>query len=197
MTWVVQFFWLALIYVEPFFSSPIGKIIKSDNASRSSSPTPFLSSITNFPSIPPWMLAIFAIVLVAMTLYLIFASYLPTVNKTSERVVEKAAEKVINRVESSQKKHVSRKQHVQLTHRVVFWTKIIISCFPIVIVLFFTLHTKLVPHIVALGVAAFISFISVILFILHRLLASLLDDINENKHRKKTGNSSKSVKSTL
>lgn len=127
---------------------------------------------TDVPSValsPSLLLAIITVLAVlAMIVCIVYVTvryYVPTVNKTADKVVATTAKQALKQVERVRHKQLSPVKRKVFTRRMVFWTKIVVSLVPFVITLLVT-GSPLIPRDYAVVTMAVLSLWAVVCFVL-------------------------------
>lgn len=168
LAWVVQLLLLVLLYFQGLKESSIGRMVfptyvpgptnaseLTDTQSVSLSPSVLLAVIT--------VLAVLGMVI--CIIYVTVRYYVPTVNKTADKVVETTAKQALKQVERVRHKQLSPVKRKIFTRRIAFWTKISVSLVPFVITLL-VMGSPLIPRDYAVMTMAGISLWAVVCFVL-------------------------------
>lgn len=149
MLWAMQWLWVCVLYIEQFFASPIGKIIKPDTAPNEPVPLPE-GTVSGF-TLPEPVLVVIAVIggiaLVVGAIYVVGKTYIPNVERAAKTVVQKAATLTVDR---AVKHHiVPEKKRRMAAVRTIFWLKICISALPTLVVFVFQESSTYIPYDVA------------------------------------------------
>jgi len=146
--WLLQLLWIALLYIQTFFHSPIGKLIKPDAVSIEVSEQSVTSNGFSVPE--PVLVGIAAfggVALIVIAIYVVFRSYIPSAQHIARVSVQKVAEVSADQVV---RHHVApEKKRSIVTARLLFWIKMCISLLPVALVYGLRDSTEYVPRGVA------------------------------------------------
>jgi len=168
--WIIQWLWVCLLYVEQFFKTPLGKVIKPDVH-----PSDVVQNYDNPGNafvLPHMLLIIIAViggaVLVVGVVYVIIKVYIPDVQRVAEETVQKTADATTDKIIASH--IIPAKNRKVVNARIVFWLKVIASLTPVLVVFIVPGISQKVPSEVARMVATVLASVSFIFVILQYAL---------------------------
>jgi hypothetical protein len=170
LLWALGWLWICLLYIELFFKTPIGKIIKPDTLPAEST-DPYVSSPGGFV-LPDSVLIPIAIVggtaIVVGVLYTIFKVYIPDVQRVAESTVQKTADATTKRITANH--NLPAKKRAILTERITFWLKVMLSLLPVVVVYAVHGSTSMMPRELAQAGALVLAMAALLFVLLQHLL---------------------------
>jgi hypothetical protein len=134
LTWVLQWLWVCLLYMEQFFQTPVGKLIKPDAApAQSIAPsTPFTGGFELPMPVLVALAVIGGVALITAAMYAIFKAYIPDVQRVARTAIQKTA--TVSTKQAIKHHVVPPKKQRTVTARVAFWLKIAVSLLPLAVV---------------------------------------------------------------
>lgn len=134
LLWATQWLWVCLLYMERFFQSPVGKLIKPDVV-PAEPVVPPPASAGGF-DLPEPLLVTIAVIggmgLIIAAVYVVFRTYIPDVQRVARTAIQKTA---AASTERAIRHHVvPAKKRGAITARVAFWLKVVMTLAPVGIV---------------------------------------------------------------
>lgn len=169
--WVLQLLWICMLYLQTFFQSPMGKLIKPDTVVVEIPDQTQSMTSSGFSLPEPLLIAIVVVgglALIFAAIYVVFRSYIPEVQRVARSSVQKVAEVS---AEQAVRHHIApKKKRALLTVRLQFWIKLLFSLLPVCVIYGLQDSTAYVPRLVAEIVTVLLALCALIPVILQYFL---------------------------